>query len=340
MADRQDWADVAKGVCILLVVLVHVTNKQYLTADWDWNGAPSLWGLSGHALTPLRMPLFFLISGYFIHRSLSRTWNEVYRKRLISPYYLYVVWLAIHTVFWNFGPPLATESVSSVADGTLNLFLGTTSLWYLYALAAYFVFVWMLRKAPAWVPVAGSLLIAFAGVLVGHMLPGNGDSLLMNLVFYVAGARFPTAVATLVRNSRVGVLGISGIGFVVLVGVIYGLRIDRVPGLAAIAGVSAVWFGLTASVILSRFRYIRIVGGWTGRNTLPLYVLHLPVLAVCEAIVPVGGFIDSRLAAIVWPVVMTTVVTLLAFALHQVLLWMRLRFLFGLPDRYLNGTSR
>ena len=45
---RETWPDVAKGVCIVLVVLWHVVTKHYQRVDWDtsvpWSAA---WGTLG-----------------------------------------------------------------------------------------------------------------------------------------------------------------------------------------------------------------------------------------------------------------------------------------------------
>ncbi|SDK31732.1 hypothetical protein [Nonomuraea jiangxiensis] len=45
---RLGWADTAKGVCILLVVLWHVVVKHYLRIDWRLDvPITGLWGLLG-----------------------------------------------------------------------------------------------------------------------------------------------------------------------------------------------------------------------------------------------------------------------------------------------------
>src|SRR5262245_4164499 len=73
---RMVWPDVAKGVCILLVVLWHTVNKHYLQVDWRIGGpVPALWGFVGDQLMTLRMPLFFTISGMFAVSAFHRPWR-------------------------------------------------------------------------------------------------------------------------------------------------------------------------------------------------------------------------------------------------------------------------
>ena len=75
---RQQWADVAKGVCIVLVVLWHVIMKHYLQIDWDVPvPLPGLWGLLGDLLLPLRMPVFFTLSGMLAANAVHRPWRAV-----------------------------------------------------------------------------------------------------------------------------------------------------------------------------------------------------------------------------------------------------------------------
>ena len=64
---RIDWVDYAKGICIVLVVLMHSTlgvekaagSESWLNPFIDW-------------ARPFRMPDFFLISGLFLANRIGR----------------------------------------------------------------------------------------------------------------------------------------------------------------------------------------------------------------------------------------------------------------------------
>src|SRR5690349_20157208 len=78
---RTQWADVAKGVCILLVVLWHVIMKHYLEIDWRLRlPSPGAWGTFGEQLLPLRMPVFFTISDMFAVAAVNRPWRVIGRS--------------------------------------------------------------------------------------------------------------------------------------------------------------------------------------------------------------------------------------------------------------------
>lgn len=55
--DRETWPDVAKGMCIILVVLWHVVTKHYQRVDWIHTVV--LWFTPGfetaHATGPLQL---------------------------------------------------------------------------------------------------------------------------------------------------------------------------------------------------------------------------------------------------------------------------------------------
>src|ERR1043166_6815366 len=67
---RLDWVDVAKGICIVLVVMMHSTFGVERTIGTS----TSLHGFIDWA-RPFRMPDFFLISGLFLAARIDRPWR-------------------------------------------------------------------------------------------------------------------------------------------------------------------------------------------------------------------------------------------------------------------------
>src|SRR6202030_288234 len=89
-ARRIDWADYAKGFCIIMVVMMHSTL-----------GVEDAVGREGfmHALVafakPFRMPDFFLISGLFVSRVIDRDWRRFLDAKVLHFGYFYVLWVTI-----------------------------------------------------------------------------------------------------------------------------------------------------------------------------------------------------------------------------------------------------
>jgi hypothetical protein len=69
---RLAWVDVAKGASIVLVVLLHVTNKHLVRLDDASLLVRDGWAEVGQWLRPVRMPLFFLLSGLWAAPALDR----------------------------------------------------------------------------------------------------------------------------------------------------------------------------------------------------------------------------------------------------------------------------
>src|ERR1700745_4397959 len=87
---RVDWVDYAKGICIVMVVMMHSVL-----------GGGAAAGETGfmHALVafakPFRMPDFFLISGLFLSVVIDRDWRTFLDRKVVHFAYFYVLWVTI-----------------------------------------------------------------------------------------------------------------------------------------------------------------------------------------------------------------------------------------------------
>src|SRR6516165_3018254 len=140
---RVDWVDYAKGICIVMVVMMHSVL-----------GVEQAAGQTGfmHALVafakPFRMPDFFLISGLFLNLVIDRDWRTYLDRKVVHFAYFYVLWVTIQFGFK--APAFAADSSWSHA-GLLYLesFIepfGT--LWFIYLLPVFFVVTKATRRAP------------------------------------------------------------------------------------------------------------------------------------------------------------------------------------------------
>ncbi|MGC4745871.1 acyltransferase family protein [Micromonospora sp. DT201] len=334
-AARVVWADVAKGSCLILVVLWHVVVKHYLQIDWRVGlPVPGAWGLLGEQLLPLRMPLFFTISGVFAANAIHRQWRVVYRSRVSRMFYLYGTWLLIHTAVLALVPGFPTDRATDIGGLLAQLTITPSNLWYLYALALYFVLAKVLRRVhPAVLIAAAGVLsaIAAAGLLD---TPGNRGGVYQNLVFFLAGLHLRPYVqrwaATATRRRLVWTFVLYAVALAaVAAGAGQWLGVGLLVSLAAVA------FGVTAA---ARVADLPLVGGTLaalGRRTLPVYVIHMPVLALLHRLLagPVAG-LDGHgraLLVAVYPALLTAVVLALSLALHRGLLAARASWLFELP---------
>lgn len=276
-ADRVDWVDYAKGLCIVLVVMMHSTL-----------GVEQAAGREGfmHALVafakPFRMPDFFLIAGLFLARVIDRDWRSYLDRKLVPFAYFYVLWMTIQVALK--APLIAQEQGwSAVAVVYLVSFVepfGT--LWFIYLLPIYFVvtklarglppaLVWLAAAALELAPIAtGSTLIdEFAGRFVyfytGYLLAPRVFAL-AELVQSKPWDALPLLVAWAFANAY---LVISGHAEQPVISLALGLA-----GAAAVVSVSAL---MAKSEAFAMLRYC-------GRHSIVIYLAFFLPMAAARTI--------------------------------------------------------
>lgn len=329
---RVSWADIAKGASIVLVVLHHATTKQYdLLVPAHLTTIADTWTTITRALRPVRMPLFFLVSGFFAARSIHRPWPMVAR-RIATSAYLYVVWLLLTAAFTMWERELSMNRVQDLEELGLDLLFASTGLWFLYALVVYFV----LTKATVALPAAPVLFAATALAVAGALSPieeVNRVSVLLHLVFFMMGARLPGMVRAAASLSCPGILTALLLGFVSATALLATLGL---PSGVKVLVLSVL--GLPAGVLLSvrAARSARTASAlsWVGRRTLPVYVLHIPLLGALHhlGLSPAMGLDALALPlAVLYPLLVTVLVTAGSLLAHAALVQVGLGVLFRLP---------
>ena len=333
---RLQWPDVAKGVCILLVVLHHVTGKQYAAVVPTGLGpAEDAWIWLTGALKPIRMPLFFAVSGFFAASSIGRPWPEV-RKRIANPYYLYVVWLVVFAGIYSVERTLPANRTDGVADFLGELVWAATSMWFLFALAAYFALAKALRGLPAPLVLTAAAVVAVST----SWLPldeANRVAVLAHFGYFAFGAYYPRVFRRL-AGLRLPLQGMLA----AYAGLLVGLELADAPRSVALLVLSLVGvpMGVAAAARVSGTAIARPLA-WLGRRTLPVYVLHMAVLAVV-AHLPIG--LDTgwgpgtALLTVVYPAVLTGLITVTCLGMHRLLLRRGCGFLFAAPTALLDAV--
>jgi fucose 4-O-acetylase-like acetyltransferase len=121
------------------------------------------------------------------------------------------------------------------------------------------------------------------------------------------------------------------------------LAAQRWPGVWPAVSILAVAFGIAAAVAISRYLAgpSRLLSR-LGSRTLPVYVMHLPLLAVLDRLLrgPLAILEPHHaVVAAVEPVLLTTLLISVCLLLHRALRGLGLRWLFELPRVHRSGST-
>ncbi|RNE49505.1 acyltransferase family protein [Corynebacterium alimapuense] len=196
--ERLDWPDIAKGLSIFGVVLLHVSLAIP-------EGMDTFVAQLNRFLDPLRMPLFFLVSGFFSAKVFRLSLRELFLSRLWFFLVPYVIWAPIE-LWLKFREYHMFDGSEMPGIGRYlgQLLTGTGMYWFLFALVVFNLILWATRTLPSW----GAVLVSFSPIL---LLPLHSDvhmvgKAVLYLPVFIIGAHFRQKIAdfaaggTSVRN--------------------------------------------------------------------------------------------------------------------------------------------
>lgn len=301
---RVQWIDYAKGLSIILVVSTHS-----MFAELDSTLYSDNLFFFNNIIVYIRMPLFFFISGLFIHKAMTCDRETFIKLKISNLLYLYILWSVIVYVTKTLPDYLFFQySDLTSLENILTIFYAPTGmLWFIYALAIFIVVTRLIKSAPIIALSISVLLYLFIYEMgVGGFL---GDRLITNYPFFLSGYILSNLTLRAVNNLKPYYL-IMPVVYLALVSFISlnSLSIPRVGEfILSLSGIAA---GIIAVVFLSRFKCFSWLG-YVGRNTLPIYVMHYLPVGLLRIILP--ELIPNRpyLAAVI--MISTSVVFPLVF---------------------------
>ncbi len=328
---RLAWVDVAKGICIILVVMMHST----LGVGEAMGGE----GFMHHVVEfakPFRIPDFFLLSGLFVGRVVDRDWRLFADRRIVHFAYFYLLWMGLQSavkyvqITDGAGPG---AFLAHLAHGLVEPY---STLWFIYLLAVFSVVVKLLRRLPWPVLLIGAALLQLAPVHTGSTLI---DEFCDRLVYFVAGYLFATrifALADWVRaRSGLALLGLAAWASLEALLVFTPTGLTSHPTLASLPVVSLMLGAAGALAIVATAALLTRAGGPVtaalracGERSIVIYLaFFLPMAALRTALVRSGVIEDIGLVALL--VTLTAVVVPLA--IERVVRHTPARFLFRRP---------
>lgn len=330
----KDWIDRARGICIILVVMMHTAL-----------GVEKVLGQTGmlHAVVawtkPFRMPDFFLLSGYLAGGIGALTWRAFVDRRILHYMYFYVVWLAILVSIKLLVDGLF--SVESMARAfALGLIEPFASLWFIYVLPVFLIlarcakgrnagilyaFAVTLHIWAAFYPEGG--VYAMSSQATGWIAP---DSIALFMVFFLSGyygRSWIDQIAPAVRRAPA-----PSIVFLLIWAILHSYAFHEglaaIPGLTLVFGLSGAVAIVVLAVLVERAPSLEWLA-YCGRHSLSIYLAFVIPMAAVRGLM-VGKFGVNQADVVMITVLVCAIV--FPLALERISRRTPVRFLFNRPD--------
>lgn len=328
-ATRSEWVDIAKGICIIFVVMMHsVLGVEAAAGASGWMHAVIAFA------RPFRMPDFFMISGLFLALVIDRPWRRYVDRKVVHFLYFYALWLTIQFLFK--APGMALENGPAHALGQyLTAFVqpfGT--LWFIYVLPMMFLVTRWLKPVPA------PLVFAVAALL--EILPINTgwitlDEFCSRYVYFFTGyvlAPYIFAVARWLKARPLAALSMLAVWASVNAMLVFSATPDHllwlIPGYTDPAGATGgpselplVSLALGFAGAMAIIAVASLLAGrawsfwldWLGRHSIVVYLaFFLPMATTRIFLVKTGMIADIGTMALLTLIAGVTGPVLLYFA--------------------------
>lgn len=262
--------DAVRGILVVFVLVLHAEMISGI-------GRLSVVGYLNMSVGPILMPLFFLMSGLLMEKSLRRSWTHFFRAQVLRLAWPFAIWGVIYACFVS----LVEEKLPFGAEIFITLVLRPTDLgpvWYLHFLLVFFV----LARATRSVPAVALLVLFVVGALITALITGRSPTILIHAASFFLGilmARHPAAARLFgVHRSGHRAFLFATALFLTTTPFVAGdsLR-DNAWGLPIV---------LFACVTILSCRDVihHAIGSkwviWIGVNSLPVYLVHWPVMLI------------------------------------------------------------
>ena len=278
LTSRIDWVDYAKGICLILVVMMHSTlGVEKAAAAVSWLHPFIEWA------RPFRMPDFFLISGLFLSSRINQPWREYLDSKVLHFIYFYVLWLFIQTVFkacLTCGMEGAVDAAKVFFEGFAEPF-GT--LWFIYLLPIFFVLTKALHHVPPFIVfLAGAILLSLR-IDTGWLMIDEFASrfVYFYLGFWLAKPIFAFAAQVNARSIPVILAGLVIWGITNALMVQAGLSL--LPGFNLLLGVIGACAVISTGVLLSKFKLAEALR-YCGQNSIVIYLAFFLFMATSRTV--------------------------------------------------------
>ena len=321
---RVDWVDYAKGICIVMVVMMHSVLGVELAS-----GQTGFMHVLVAFAKPFRMPDFFLISGLFLSLAIGRDWRLYLDRKVVHFAYFYVLWVTIQFGFK--APAFAAEtSWSHVGLLYLESFIepfGT--LWFIYLLPVFFVVTKLTRNITPLAIWAAASALEMAHVATTWTVI---DEFCARFVYFYSGYLFADYVFALADRARARPsLACAALALWAIVnGSLVALGYSEWPLVSLMLGLAGACAIVTSGTLLARMRWLNFLR-FCGEHSIVIYLaFFLPMASTRTLLLHTGLIHDIGTVSLV----VTVAGVIGALAIWRAALAAKANFLFERPAAF------
>jgi uncharacterized membrane protein YcfT len=285
-SQRIDWVDYAKGICIVMVVMMHSVLGVELAA-----GQTGFMHVLVAFAKPFRMPDFFLISGLFLAVVIDRDWRTFLDRKVVHFAYFYVLWV---TIQFGFKAPSFAAEASWTHVGFLYLesFIepfGT--LWFIYLLPVFFVVTKATRNLPPMLIWGVLAILETVHIVTGWTVI---DEFCARAVYFYSGYLFAAHVFALSDRARARPgLALAGLALWALLdgGLVYS-GCSEWPLVSLALGLAGAGAIVTIGTLLARMRWLNFLR-FCGEHSIVIYLAFFLPMAATRTLLLRAGLIHD-----------------------------------------------
>ncbi|MGB3627129.1 MAG: acyltransferase family protein [Henriciella sp.] len=332
-SERVNWVDYGKGICIILVVMMHSTlNYGEMVHATGW-----MHDVVAFA-KPFRMPDFFLIAGLFLSRSINGPLRDYVDRKVIHFAYFYGLWLFLQTAIFE-ADLLMADPGAVMMIFLKQLIFPASSLWFIHQLLVFYVITRLLRNVP--------VLGVFCGAAILHIAFHAGaietgwsvtNRFANWYAYFFAGYAFAPAVFAFANKVRgrvsIALMGLAA--WAVSNGVLVAAGVSQLPGVSLIMGFAGAFAIVAAAALLSKVSAGDALR-YAGKHSIVIYLTFFVPMKVAQKVLAETGIVpDVGTASLM--VLVFAVATPLIF--HRLIKPTPLIFLYERPDLFRLDASK
>lgn len=321
---RIDWVDYAKGICIVMVVMMHsVLGVEKAAGDTGFMNAVVM------LAQPFRMPDFFLLSGLFLAVVIDRDWRTYLDRKVAHFAYFYVLWMTIQFAFKapGFAAAHGWEQVGYMYLQSFVEPFGT--LWFIYLLPIFFVVTKLSRGIP---PLA--IWLVAAALETARVSTGLTviDEFCARYVYFYSGYICASWVFALADRSREKpVLALVGLVVWDIVNAAFvGAGYSNWPLISLALGFAGAGAVVVMGTLLARMQWLNFLR-YCGEHSIVIYLaFFLPMAATRTLLLKTGVITNIGVISLI----VTVAGVAGAIVIWRLALWARADFLFERPAAF------